>query len=516
MVLGALAFVWTAQLVSTPAALASPSSPSLSFGGLQKIDPAGYLDSISCPAAGDCVAVGFDPVYNGTEQAAVAEEQAGTWRPVASIQLPADANPGVHTNDAILNSVSCSSAGNCAAVGTYSSATLAYEPMVVDETGGVWGPAAALTPPANAAGGGWSNSALTAVSCPADGACVAVGTYWAADGQPNGPTRELMVATEVGGVWQQATELAVPNGASSPSLALSSVDCTAIGECEAVGASNGPTLPPLVTTALSVQETAGVWGSVSELANQPTNLVLNSVSCWAPGDCEADGQYAVGITGYGAAFALESDGVWSTAEALPNNYGSTNDFAALSSITCPAAQQCLAVGSLHLAGLFQSAPLVYSLDNGTIASNPNPVASGPEYMAASAASCALVTSCSVLEINSAPGDGPSYVMSSLPAPGATTSAPGAGATGSTGTGRGVTQSTPKPARASVSCVVPQLVGQTVDRARRELRRAHCRLGKLTVRGGKHAHGSLRVLRQSARPHSVLRAGYRIDLEIKRR
>lgn len=69
--------------------------------------------------------------------------------------------------------------------------------------------------------------------------------------------------------------------------------------------------------------------------------------------------------------------------------------------------------------------------------------------------------------------------------------------------------TPKAAR---ECVVPSLVGDSLPKARRALREAHCRLGKIS-RPRRHEHVLLVVTRQSMRRGRRLEAGADVALTI---
>src|SRR5215510_9370785 len=71
-------------------------------------------------------------------QAASAAAQAGTWGTAISVPgLQALNQSGV----AELNSVSCGSAGNCAAGGTYQDSARHWQGFVVGKTNGTWGQA---------------------------------------------------------------------------------------------------------------------------------------------------------------------------------------------------------------------------------------------------------------------------------------------------------------------------------------------------------------------------------------
>ena len=84
-----------------------------------------------------------------------------------AIELPAGAPKTVE----LLTGVSCSSSGDCEAVGNYTGASGTMRPMVVDETGRDLGPGSAeVTAPA-----GDGTSTLNAISCNSKGPCGAVG-----------------------------------------------------------------------------------------------------------------------------------------------------------------------------------------------------------------------------------------------------------------------------------------------------------------------------------------------------
>src|SRR5262245_51761522 len=67
--------------------------------------------------------------------AAGAAARAGTWH--AAIEVPGTGalNKG---GDAVVNSLSCSSAGNCAAVGHYTDSSGHQQAFVASETNGTW------------------------------------------------------------------------------------------------------------------------------------------------------------------------------------------------------------------------------------------------------------------------------------------------------------------------------------------------------------------------------------------
>jgi hypothetical protein len=101
----------------------------------------------------------------------VVRETNGTWS--QAIKLP---RPGLFDADAGANviSVSCATAGNCAAAGTYDDAIWSQQAFVVTEKKGAWGTAIEVP------GSGTLNAgdaSVTSVSCHSAGSCAAGGTY---------------------------------------------------------------------------------------------------------------------------------------------------------------------------------------------------------------------------------------------------------------------------------------------------------------------------------------------------
>src|SRR5207248_3075182 len=95
------------------------------------------LGSVSCASAGECSAVGSYIGPGGKRQGLLLSESGGTWTMGVEATLPAGAgsNPGV-----ILGSVSCASPGECAAVGSYIDGGGNRQGLLLSESGGTWAP----------------------------------------------------------------------------------------------------------------------------------------------------------------------------------------------------------------------------------------------------------------------------------------------------------------------------------------------------------------------------------------
>ena len=128
------------------------------------------MSSVSCASAGNCAAGGFY-VARGHSQGFVAGERNGRWG--NAIEMPGLA--ALNKGDAEVDSVSCGAAGNCAAGGSYMNGRGNGQGFVAVERGGVWGNA--IEVPGLAALDKGQYGAVTSVSCPPAGTCAAGGTY---------------------------------------------------------------------------------------------------------------------------------------------------------------------------------------------------------------------------------------------------------------------------------------------------------------------------------------------------
>jgi hypothetical protein len=128
------------------------------WSALPAVAATGYLDSISCPSAAACTAVGS---ANGNPRGTLVEQWDGSaWTSQSSWNPPG-----------VLSGVSCSTATQCTAVGSAGSGALAE-----GLSGGTWSVEPVPIP------AGATSSVLSAVSCPAANACTAVGYSVSASG----------------------------------------------------------------------------------------------------------------------------------------------------------------------------------------------------------------------------------------------------------------------------------------------------------------------------------------------
>ncbi len=207
-----------------------------------------YFDALSCApaAAGYCTEAGvtYDP-GTGSDLPWIADEAAGTWQaahPVPGLaSLPAaDQTP--------IGGLSCTSAGNCDAVGAYS----------VRETGGTWGNARLIAVPAGVAAG---SANLRFLSCTSPGNCTAAGGY-----QDSTMTDRVYVIGESNGTW--GTPVAIPGFTTLDKGnfgGLRGLSCGAPGDCAVFGDYVSTSSQSGPIAMFLADEVNGTWGTAQEI-----------------------------------------------------------------------------------------------------------------------------------------------------------------------------------------------------------------------------------------------------------
>jgi hypothetical protein len=308
------------------------------------------LNSVSCASVGNCSAVGqYDDGANGP-QGLLLSETAGRWATGVEASTPPGRDGGYGPKIG-LDSVSCASVGNCSAIGYYNTSFIflpSVHGLLLNKTTGMWGTAMLAVAPT-----GPPEVFLESVSCSSPGNCSAVG-YYNFDGSSDNNYGLLL--NETAGQWAAGTEATVPASAgSNPVSILSSLSCASAGNCTAVGfyASAPSAGSPDTTHPLLLDETAGTWmtGTASPLPPNAAREIfpgLGSVSCAPGGDCSAVGSYfdssndQQGVLVSGAASATPS----ADEAALPSNAGSNPDVL-LGSVSCTSTGNCATAGSYH-------------------------------------------------------------------------------------------------------------------------------------------------------------------------
>jgi len=314
----------------TPAEVSLPSNAATGTGGI--------LNGVSCPSAGDCTAVGSytDNSSNGQGMAAV--ESGGIWAQASEIPAPSDADtPG----ETLPRGISCTSVGNCTAVGAYKDNGANFQALVADESAGTWSQAAKITAPSGAATN--PEGVLWSITCSSSGNCSAGGDYHDGSGHV-----QAMAATETSGTWAQAVEVTAPTGAAAnPVALLHGVSCTSAGNCTGTGQYTDGSGN---VQAMAATETSGTWAQAVEVT-APTGAAANpeaylaSVSCSSAGNCTGTGRYTDGSGNVQAMAATETSGTWAQAvEVTAPTGAAANPVAFLSGVSCTSVGNCTAAG----------------------------------------------------------------------------------------------------------------------------------------------------------------------------
>jgi hypothetical protein len=377
-----------------------------------------FLNGILCPAETFCVTTGdyeSDSQTLGSTQAMIETLSGAKWvptmAPMAGLDPPASTFLGPF-NDGF-SGLSCPAPGSCVAVGSYVSFTShivpgqytpsdgKFEGLIETLKGGTWTASTAPTSGLRlAAGNPWVDfggqacplggrytCAWGALSCPAVGWCVAVGSYNDASHQTEG-----LIETLSGGIWR-GSEAPIDGldaePAANPHIDLEGVSCPAPGLCYSVGGymdrsgrtdslvetlSGGEWRPSSPTTA-SLFPAEGTGGAA-----------LRNVSCAARGHCVALGAYGAS-SGAGLGFAeVLSAGTWK-ASTVPTPVSPSvveqpdyfMQFDSLSNdLSCPTISFCATIGSYLLPTDKSGArhPVVDILSGGTWTATNGPYADG--------------------------------------------------------------------------------------------------------------------------------------------
>jgi hypothetical protein len=312
--------------------------------------PGGRLESVSCSSADACTAVGTDLDTAGINVTLAERWDGQTW------QRQPTPNPREDTVAAVspeLTGVSCPAANFCAAVGSYQ---LGTSPTGLAQTwnGTRWTRQAFPTAP------GTDSASLSQVSCASAQVCEAVGFSEGAIGIVP------LAATWNGTSWRLQR---VPSPANIQFFQLNAVSCASTTFCEAWGGedqgSPGPTA-------------AEQWNGTSwHRQAVPADATVNSVSCVSASFCEAvDAITAASYT-------------WNGSRWTKRTLRSPAD--GLSAVSCTSPAFCEAVGAYDNDGVIQGAAETWNGTTWSAQAVPAPPGSG--YTNLGAVSCASASTC---------------------------------------------------------------------------------------------------------------------------
>ncbi len=307
------------------------------------------LVGVSCPAAGSCVAVGSYVDASGVTHGLIETLSAGTWTatiaPVTGLSPAAGAT--LPNAGQTLLTVSCPVAGTCVAGGYYTDTSGNVQGLIEALAAGTWTPTTAPVTGLSPAAGTNPVVHLHGVSCPVAGTCVATGVYTDSTGNVQG-----LIESLAAGTWTATTAPTTgltPPANAAPAVTFGGVSCAMAGSCVAVGGYSDTsgkqqvmteTLATGTWTAATITPTTGLSPAAGTGSSAPA---LTNLTCPGAGSCVAVGSY-VDTAGIGHAwFDALAAGTW-TAATAPDGALSNGPQADLRSVSCPAADACVAVG----------------------------------------------------------------------------------------------------------------------------------------------------------------------------
>ena len=358
------------------------AQPAVFTSGQQHISRSGSFTSVSCASPGNCTAVGKFMNIDSEFEAFTMSIANGVWDLARPAQFSAD-RQNTEPDD-IFNSVSCATPGNCTAVGDFINSSGSKTPFAYTSVNGVWGNAE----PAEFSDGLRSNSGSTSfnsVSCSTPGNCTALGDFSKTEGG-----RAAFTATSVKRTspppedgWDQARPAEFPNGLFGYSeIVVSSISCASPGNCTVVGGFQH-IIYMQGFRAFTMTSTNGVWAPAraalfpDDVQARP-DANFRSVSCASPGNCTAVGSFQNSNNGYEAFTMTSTNGAWALARpaVFPAGVQFTYPSARFSSVSCTSPGNCTAVGNFLNSGNNQEAFTMTSTNGVWDTAQPAVFASG--------------------------------------------------------------------------------------------------------------------------------------------
>ena len=360
-------------MASTPVGAVAPtpgwttaSTPAPTGPDTPGANPNATWASVSCVSAVFCAGAGK---YSGTDSdlPLLGLEIDGTW---TTQEAPLPSNATDNTT-ARLTSVSCPAVGSCVAVGFYSDTTGGFSQHALVETlsGGSWSPQDAPVPSDGLTASPY-DALLQSVDCTTVQACVAIGSYKGTGGQRG------LIDTESGGTWSALVAPQPTAADADQQVSVSDVACPALGPCAATGSYEAGSMEfPTAEPFLLQQSAAGSWSAEDAPLPEGSNTgdtvsnQVSGVSC-AAAVCEAVGQVEMATNQDVGLLEQLSNGSWTPSAApLPSNTGTGG--AGLNAVSCTFDGICTAVGSYNNA-VNGGLPLIDTVHGATVTATEGP------------------------------------------------------------------------------------------------------------------------------------------------
>ncbi|HEU5254278.1 MAG TPA: amidase domain-containing protein [Solirubrobacterales bacterium] len=241
----------------------------------------GSMSAVSCGAAADCWAYGKTQLtlteqFEGKVAASFFSRWNGSTWQTTSVPKPAGAT------NLTVESISCTAANSCIAVGSYTNGTT--QPLVERWNGTSWTASGGSLP------AGSNQGSMSAVSCGAAADCWAYGkTQLTFAEQAEGKVAASFFSHWTGNNWMVEMTSKAPD--DSPTT-VTSISCDSATACTAVGRytdPHGESLPIAYT-----RDVAGWRFQPMPIKTEANSSSLESVSCTATNECAMVGYSRVG------------------------------------------------------------------------------------------------------------------------------------------------------------------------------------------------------------------------------
>lgn len=312
----------------------------------------GRLNAVSCPAAGECVAVGRVGTDSSSTGTLIETLSAGSWTATTSDL------PGSYSGE--LLDVSCTSTTFCAAVGSYAGVNPPFRGLLEVFDGAHWTASAANAPLVHAGDDpAATTTTLAAVSCASAGKCVAVGR---SNSGTNYGYQDAVIATLAGGSWT-TVNAAEPGNGTAETGNLTTVACASATRCVAAGTYDvydADSHESTITGQIDTLSASGWTPTAAPVPAEADYVTPAVASCASDGTCAVAGvstgdshdshnEFPVVITSTGGS----TPGAWATipaglpADAVGPAYVQRSY---LATVSCVDAQHCIAGGSYDTIG----------------------------------------------------------------------------------------------------------------------------------------------------------------------
>jgi hypothetical protein len=329
------------------------------------------LLGVTCVSASDCWAVGSYVASSGAPRTLIEHWDGTAWAIVPS--------PNASLPNNVLSGVTCVSASDCWAVGYYVSGPSVYQTLIERWDGTSW----VIVSSPNAA----QINLLNGVTCRSASDCWAIG-YSEIVGAGTLNIDQTLIERWDGTAWTIVTS---PNASAWPKNFLFGVTCVSASDCWAIGFSQS-----LVGTSNINQTLIERWdGTAWAIVSSPNTLAaldnyLDGVTCVSASDCWAVGYYGnVSMTAWQTLIEHWDGTAWAIVNS-PNTSTTQRNY--LYGVTCVSASECWAVG-LSVNGSGFSQTLIERWDGTSWAIVSSPSTSASQYNFLYGVTCVSATDC---------------------------------------------------------------------------------------------------------------------------